>query len=174
MHTARSLLCLFPLSLALLLGACSDGTVKPPQVDNNADPTGSDSDPLENTGTPAGSDSDPAGPVTSDDNPVTSDDDNDSDYAVRAVPCTEDIATEVCRDVGSCAEGYCCDAPCTGSCEVCNAARTARATPTTSPPTTTLFVRPPKMTANCRACAMAWVAARARGITPTARPAATR
>ena len=122
MHTARSLLCLFPLSLALLLGACSDGTVKPPQVDNNAAPTGSDSDPLEDTGTPAGSDSDPAGPVTSDDNPVTSDDDSDSDDAVGAVPCTEDNAAEVGGDDGSCADGYCCDAPCTGSCEVCNAA----------------------------------------------------
>ena len=125
MHTARSLLCLFPLLLALLLGACSDGTVKAPQVDNNADPTGSDSDPVKDTGTPTGSDSasDLAGPVTSDsdDNPVTSDDDSDSDDAVDAVPCTEDNAAEVCGDDGFCADGYCCDAPCTGSCEVCNA-----------------------------------------------------
>ncbi|MCK9522889.1 MAG: hypothetical protein M0R76_07570, partial [Proteobacteria bacterium] len=35
--------------------------------------------------------------------------------------CTEDDAEEVCGPDGFCADGYCCDMPCTGSCEACNA-----------------------------------------------------
>ena len=128
-------LVLFSLSLALFLGACSD-TSAPPPLAKNTD-TGSDKAP----DVPEGSDSDVVDPVASDDDdnvdsavpgdsaedPATGDDTetdtgDDSDVIYVPVACTEGNAEKVCGAEGFCVDGFCCDGPCTGSCEVCNAA----------------------------------------------------